>query len=509
MAFAPKPALRALFPPPTAQLPITHIWTVWTHLDRMDASCRKQMLSNGGVAVGWADAEMQTLDLGDQRRERRVVRMIEQFAASPGASIPKACGNPGDVKATYRALGSEKISAEEIRLAHARATVERVRGLKRAYLLQDTASVDFSTRPGIQGLGTLENRWLRGLLLHTGLLVSPAGVPLGILHQQTWARPEEELGKKHTRRERPIEEKESFRWLEMVDAAESLLPLDLEVWVVGDREADIFELLAMLRRPCMELVVRVTQDRRVESEDGKTLREAVERAPVLGKVKVALPRSRKRKKRNAKLEVQACSLEIEPPRHHRDREQYSPVPVNVVRVREKGTVPEGEEPVEWVILTTVPVQSLAQALEVVEAYAQRWKVERYHYVLKSGCRIEDLQLESADRIDRALAIYNVVAWRLLYMTYVARMEPDLPCTAVLEDDEWRALFLIGAARALPEQPPSVREAVRMIARLGGFLGRKSDGEPGVQALWTGLRRLMDFTLAFRRLQVLKRLVGNG
>jgi hypothetical protein len=459
--------------------------------------------------MGWAEEEMGALEVGDERRKRRVIRMVEQFAASPGASIPKACGNPADTKAAYRALGSEAISAEAIRHAHARATIERTRGLKRVLCLEDTASVDFSTRPGIEGLGTLENRWLRGLLLHTGLVVTPDGLPLGILHQQVWARPEEELGKKHTRRARPIEEKESFRWLEMVDTAESLLPLDLEVWVVGDREADIYELFAMERQARTNLVVRVSQDRRVESEHGKTLHEVAERAPVLGTAKIAVPRSRKRKKRKAKLEVQACSLKLEPPRHHLDREQYAPVPVHLVRVREKGTTPEGEEPIEWVILTTVPVQDLAQALEVVEAYAQRWKVERYHYVLKSGCRIEDLQLESADRIERALAIYNVVAWRLLYMTYVARIEPDLPCTAVLEEDEWRALFIIGAARTLPESPPSVREVVRMIAKLGGFLGRKSDGEPGVQALWTGLRRLMDFTLAFRRLHVWQGLVGNG
>lgn len=465
------------------------------------------MTSDAGEMVGWAEVEMQTLDLGDPRRNRRVVRMIEQFSANPGASIPKACGNLADAKASYRALASEEVRAEEIRRAHSQATVERTSGLKRALLLQDTSSVDFSTRPGIEGLGTLENRRLRGLLLHSGLVVTPEGLPLGILHQQVWTRPEAELGKKDTRRERPIEEKESFRWLEMVDAAESLLPQELEVWVIGDREADIYDLFAMLRRPMMELVVRVTQNRRVESEHGKTLHEAVERAPVLGKVKVAVPRSRKRKEREAELEVRVCSLELEPPLHHLDRKSCAAVPVSVVRVREIGTTPDGEEPVDWMIMTTLPVQSLAQALEIIEAYAQRWKVERYHYVLKSGCRIEDLQLESADRIERALAIYNVVAWRLLYMTYVARIEPDLPCTAVLEDDEWRALFIVGAARALPEKPPSVREAVRAIAKLGGFLGRKGDGEPGVQALWTGLRRLMDFTFAFRRLQGLDTTCG--
>lgn len=457
----------------------------------------------------WAEREMEMLDLGDPRRERRVIRILEQFAANPGASIPKACGTAADAKAAYRALSSEDISAEEIRRAHSRATVERTRGLKRVLVAQDTTSVDFSTRPKIEGLGPLEDARLRGMLVHTGLAMSVEGVPLGVLHQQVWSRREEELGKRHTRRERPIEEKESFRWLETVDACESLLPLDLEVWVIGDREADIYDLFEMARRPGLELVVRITHERRVESEAGSHLHEAVERAPVLGEMKVEVPRSRKRQAREATLEVQACTLKLAPPQHHPHRKELSAVPVSVVRVREIGTVPEGEEPIEWVIVTTVPVQNLAQAVEVVQAYAQRWKVERYHYVLKSGCRIEDLQLESADRIERALAIYNVVAWRLLYLTYVARIAPDLPCTAVLEEDEWQALFLVGAARALPQKIPAVREAVRMIAKLGGFLGRKSDGEPGVQSLWTGMRRLMDFTLAYRRLRPLQGVVGKG
>jgi hypothetical protein len=296
-----------------------------------------------------------------------------------------------------------------------------------------------------------------------------------------------------------------------VDAVESLLPKDLEVWVAGDREADLFELFAMQRRNDLHLVVRVAHDRKVESEEAPYLHEAVQRAPVLGEMEVAVPRSRKRKARTAKLRVQACTLKLVPPRNHLGREDLSPIPVSVVLVRETQTTPEGEEPVEWMLVTTVPVHTLARAVEVVEAYAQRWKVERYHYVLKSGCDIEKLQLESAERIDRALSIYNVVAWRLLYMTYVARIAPELPCTAVLEADEWKALFVVGSRRPrpLPEDAPTVREAVRMVAMLGGFQGRKGDGEPGVKLIWTGFRRLMDFTLALQRLRASPTLVGNG
>jgi len=459
------------------------------------------------MGTEWIETEMETLDLGDPRRNQRVKRMLAQFSANPEASIPKASGSHADMKAAYRALGSEEIPAELIRLAHARAAVQRMRELERVLVVQDTMALSFSTCPEIAGLGPVGKAGTHGLLVHSGLAVTPQGLPLGVVYQEVWAREEER--KRHTRRKRLVEEKESFRWLQTVDAVESLLPQNLEIWIAGDREADMFELFAMPRRAGLDLVVRAAHDRKVESTEAQYLHEAVEKAPVLGEMEVAVPRSRKRKERTAKLQVQACALNLVPPRNHLGREDLSQVPVSVVRVRETETTPEAEEPVEWMIITTVPISGLAGAVEVVEAYAQRWKVERYHYVLKSGCRIEKLQLERADRIERALSIYNVVAWRLLYMTYVARIAPELPCTAVLEEDEWKTLFVVGSNEPVPENAPAVHEAVRRVAMLGGFLGRKGDGDPGLQSIWTGFRRLMDFTLALQRLRVSPTLVGNG
>lgn len=461
------------------------------------------------MGTEWVEAEMEMLDLDDPRLNQRVIRMIGLFCANPAASIPKACGNAADTKAAYRALSSEAVSAEEIRLAHGRAASQRASVACRVNVASDTTELSFGRDAKIKGLGPIGRKGERGLLVHTALMTTQAGVPLGIIHQQVWSR-EDGKGKKQTRRSRLIEEKESFRWLETVDAVESLLPHHVEAWVSGDRESDIFELFAMPRRAGLELVVRATHDRKVQDTEFQYLHEAVEAAPLLGGMEVEVPRSRKREERTAKLSVYACAVTLEPPRHHLGRGDLSPVKVNVVRVVEQETVPEGEEPIEWMITTTVAVNSLADAMEVVAAYAQRWKVERYHYVLKSGCGVEKLQLESADRIERALAIYNVVAWRLLYMTYVARVAPELPCTAVLEEDEWKALYLVSTKgkHPLPKEPPTVREAVRKIAMLGGFLGRKGDGEPGVQSLWTGFRRLMDFTFALQ-LQRSPIPVGNG
>lgn len=462
------------------------------------------------MGAGWIEKEMETLELGDARRHVRVKRMIEQFSRNPGASIPNACGTWADTKAAYRALAAEGIAADEIRLSHARATVSRMAGMSRVLVVQDTTALSFNTSPATKGLGRLTKDGTHGLLVHSGLAITPEGLPLGIVRQHVWAREEEER-KRHTRRKRLVEEKESFRWLEMVDEVEALLPKDLEVWVAGDREADMFELFAMPRREGLHLVVRAAHDRKVECGEAEYLMEAVERAPVLGEMEVAVPRSRTRQARTAKLRVQGCALRLVPPRNHLGRADLAPISVNVVRVREADTVPNGEEPVEWMIITSVAVNSLEDAVAIVEAYAQRWKIERYHYVLKSGCGIEKLQLESADRIERALAIFTVVAWRLLYMTYVARLAPELPCTAVLDEEEYQTLYVVGSTqpKAVPRKPLTVGDAVRMIASLGGFLGRKGDGEPGIQVIWKGFRRLMDFTIATRRLRASLTNVGNG
>jgi hypothetical protein len=295
------------------------------------------------MGTEWVEREMEMLDLGDPRRNQRVKRMLAQFSANPEASIPKASGNQADTKAAYRALGSDEISAEAIRLAHARATVERMRGLPRLLVMQDTMALSFNTCPQTEGLGPLGKAGTHGLLVHSGLAVTPEGLPLGIVYQDVWAREEEER-KRQTRRKRLVEEKESFRWLETVDAVESLLPRDIEVWVAGDREADMFELLAMPRRDGLHLVVRAAHDRKVKSTEAQYLHEAAVKAPVLGEMEVAVPRSRKRKERTATLRVQACTLDLVPPRNHLGRGDLSSVPVSVVRVRETETTPAGEEP---------------------------------------------------------------------------------------------------------------------------------------------------------------------
>jgi hypothetical protein len=363
--------------------------------------------------------------------------------------------------------------------------------------VQDTTSLDYTCCPGTTGLGPLDSSLCRGLMVQSVLLLDEQGTPLGLIDQRVWAR-EEGAKKSESRRTRPPEEKESWRWRRAFDAVQKRIPPEIEVVGIADRESDIYFVLGMPRREGMHLLIRSAHDRRVESEHPR-LRAEVEAAPVLGTYTLDLERSRARKARSAQLEVRAAPVTLKKPRHGTNGEGVEgDVKVWAVLVREIGYVHKGESAVEWLLLATWPVQSLEAAVECAQMYAQRWKVERYHYVLKSGCQIEDLQLETADRLERALALYSVVAWRLLAMNYLARASPDAPCTVALEDDEWRVLMAMKGIRNL-RQPPTIREAVRRIAALGGFIGRKGDGEPEVKTLWWGWRRLCDFILAARAL----------
>lgn len=448
----------------------------------------------------WVEEELQTLQLGDERRERRCKQTLQTFWQKPTATIPEASGSEAETQAIYGFFQAETTDPAAIRRAHAEAVVKRIAKHAEVLVVHDTSELAFNTLQKAEGLGPLDGSHSRGLKMHTALVIDPDGVPQGLLHQEVWARDEAELGKRHTRRERAIEEKESWRWLRTVRMCEQRLPESVGAWIVGDREADIYELLAMPRRPGIELLIRAAHNRRVRGAgEAQYLWEAAEAAPVVGEIEVKLGRTRTRQEREAKLEVRLCrSLQILRPKPKQKRCAVEAVTVSIVLVREVGEVPSGQEPVEWLLVSTKPLESFEAARKCVEAYVERWKVERYHYTLKSGCQVEKLQLEHAERIERAVALYSIVAWRQLHLTYLARTSPDLPCTVALDEDEWRALHLIARpGKELPGQPPSLHEAVRQIAQLGGFLGRKGDGEPGVKVLWRGLRRLADFTLAYR------------
>jgi hypothetical protein len=465
-----------------------------------------------GPEPGWAAAELGAAALGDARRTRRLVRLAEAAAARPAASLPEACGDAAGAKAAYRlfdlaarAPGVDVPGA--IRAAHAAAAGARLAGEPLVLVAQDTTELDYSAQAATAGLGPIGNGGQRGLLLHSALAVTPDGVPRGLLAQQLWARPEAGPGRGR-RRQRAAADKESGKWLRALEQARAAAPGGTTLVHVGDREADVYDLfVAAAATPGTALLVRAAWDRRTSGPQGR-LRAELAAAPEAERRAVALPRADDRPGRAATLALRFATVALRPPKH-RAAEGLPAVAVDAVLVREVDA-PAGAEPVEWLLLTTVPVRSAADGWQRVDWYRLRWRVERYHLVLKSGCRVERLQLETAARLAAALALYATVASALLELTYRARAAPDAPAAALLAPDQWAVLWAARHPGAPAPPAPTLRQAVREVAGLGGFLGRRGDGEPGLTTLWRGLRRLHDLLHGYRLArQLLTEDVGNG
>jgi IS4 transposase len=328
------------------------------------------------------------------------------------------------------------------------------------------------------------------------LALSADGLPLGLLHQYVWMRPPEQRGKRKDRRHKETADKESQRWLDTEKAVAATLPPERTFVVIGDRESDFYDYLALTRRPGQHALVRAKGRRRIAGAD-ELLGVAVRGAPLAGRLQVRVPRKDGRPGRKATVEVRYGTFALLPPSTHPRRKQLSPLPVQAVSVVEVEA-PAGVKPLQWLLLTTLTVDSFEAAARVVAWYALRWRLERYHFVLKSGCRLEELQLETAERLRRALSLYALVACRLLHLTYLARQEPESSCKRVLSRDEWEVLWRHHfPGQPLPAAAPDLHTALGWVARLGGFLGRKHDGEPGVKVLWRGLRKLQAMVIGFR------------
>jgi hypothetical protein len=447
----------------------------------------------------WAEKELESLNLGDRRREKRLIKIVEDLANQPGESVPQACGDVAATTAAYDFWKSPYFQPDEIRLAHQTSTIKRIESHQIILGIQDTTNIDLTHHPKTRDIGYLDSATSFGLKVHSTLAASIDGVPLGILYQQVWTRDLENLGIAKKRHQRVIEEKESQRWLDAEQATHKLIKPEKIVVTVADSEADIFELFNQERPENFHLLIRVTHNRKVD-HNAKYLHEAINATLACGQLNVEVKRSPEQQSRIANLTIRFATLEIQVPSNHIRRKQLNPVKLQVILAREEEP-PEGVSPISWLLLTSLKIKNLSDAAQCVRWYTYRWLIERYHYALKSGCGIEKLQLETGRRIHMALATYSIVAWRLLWLTYEARIHPNTPCDTVLETHEWQALCVTFSQNPDPPKiPPSLREAVRMIAKLGGFLGRTRDGEPGVKTVWRGLKRLHDIAATWKLLK---------
>ena len=446
----------------------------------------------------WAEEEFGQAPLGDARLVERLVRVARDLYARPQAPLPQACGSRAKTKAAYRFFDHARVNLQQVLAAHYQSSAARVAREPVVLAVQDTTSLNYSTHPATEMLGPIgrEPGGAMGLWVHSTLAFNLAGTPLGLLDVQCWVRDAEEFGKKHQRYELPLEAKESVRWLRSLQALEQRQTACPQTRLigVGDREADIYELFVWAQaqpgRP--GLLVRAERQRLLTQAQGP-LWAHVESQAVAGHLEVKVPRRGNRAARVAVLEVRFAPVEMRPPKR---KAELPPVALWAVLAREVGA-PPGTEALEWMLLTTEPVVDFAGAVEKLRWYALRWGIEVFHRVLKSGCQIETRRLGQADRLEACLGIDLVVAWRIYHLTKLGRETPSVPATVYFEEHEWQALVAFVTRQPQPPQePPTLREAVRMVAGLGGFLGRQGDGEPGTETLWRGLQRLDDIAEAY-------------
>lgn len=452
---------------------------------------------HGGGEMSWTENEFAAIKLGDKRLDKRLCQIGERMSQNSTESLPAIFSGWHETKAAYRFFDNPKVTMNKILASHREATQRRMAIEKRVLLLQDTTELDYSGQCLKQGIGPLNSETHRGLLFHPLLAVTPERLSLGLVKTHWHAR--EKLGQAKRCEERGIEEKESHRWLLHYQEACALAVLmpQTQFIVVGDRESDISELYMEhakhLPTERAEWLVRSAQERNVITTQGTQQKlKAIESwSKPCGQWCFELPARQGEKARQVTQEIRVERVTLLKTQRRGTREELQPVEVSVVHAKELN-VPAGKKAIEWTLLTSIPVDNIHGAQEIIKWYLCRWEIEVYFKILKSGCRIEQLQLTKPDRYMPCLALYLVVAWYILFLSQISRTKPDDSCEKYFETRDWK-IILITNNKAIPETVPSIAVIVKLIARLGGYLHRNSDGPPGVKTIWLGLRKLREIS----------------
>lgn len=448
------------------------------------------------MPADWTEEEFGTVPLFDERLKQRLFTLAADFFAQPGELIPQVSnGSAAKTKAAYRFFKNSNVDMQSLLRPHIESTIERLRSHPVILAVQDTTTLSYTGHPpeGAGPINTSQNTAV-GLMLHDTMAFTPEGTPLGLLNVQCWARDPKQAGKKYRRHQLPIEEKESIKWLvgyRAVAEAQQLCS-NTTLISVGDREADLYELFQeAIQNPYgPKLLIRAerTRNRKVEQED---LWQRMKTEAVAGWLDVAVARRGSRPARTAKLQIRFAQVVLRPPA----RSKLGAVRIWAVYAREVGYSAKVKEPIDWMLLTTVKTESFEEACERLTWYSRRWGIEVYHRTIKSGCRIEDRRLDDAHSLEACLAIDLVVAWRIYSLTMVGREKPEMPCNQILNEQEWRVLSAWATGQTA-NTPPSAQQAMRWIGKIGGWLARGKEDNPGTTCMWRGLVRLANMVQGY-------------
>jgi hypothetical protein len=460
--------------------------------------------------AGWSEAEFKGLELGDTRLERRLRRVAEQLSAKLRTPIYGAAGDWAAAKAAYRFFDNAKVQAEKILAPHREQTLKRMGAEEVILVIQDSTYLNFGAGKKGDDLGPIgdSRSKAQGLILHHSLAVSVAGLPLGIVTQKVWARGRYQPQTEDQRWAKPIEEKESIRWLEALRETQHLVSSPTRVITVCDREADMYEFFQEASALNAPIVVRVALNRRLQEAEEKYLFDRMKVLAKVGQIELAVPQH-EHPDRTVVCEVRVGSVTLAPPDRKR-RSSLTPLTFAGIVVTEQHEPSEQHEPIEWKLLTNIPTTSFAEALVIIRYYRLRWQIEVLHRILKTGCHVEGCLLETKDRIVRYLVLCSIIAWRIFWLTHIARVAPDTPALSVIAKHELHVLRAVTKpASACKPHLSTAKEVVLAIARLGGFLNRKHDGPPGPTPIWRGWQLLQQLSLRFNNAATLRGFTTYG
>lgn len=449
--------------------------------------------------ANWCANELQGLDLGDARLNRRSQKILTARWKDPSATFGASFPKWAEAKGAYDLIEHEspQINMQTLLASHAETTLGRMAVEPVVLLPQDTTSLNYSGLLETTGLGVINHKGSRGLFLHSLLAYRPDGVPLGVLDAQSWGRPTSPPADKRTRNAKSIDEKESVRWLHslaVAGAAARRLP-NTQMVVLADREGDLYEMHdgVQIGPPNLHVVIRAQHDRNLDCH--QKLWKFMAAQPVAECRELNIPRHGSQRARTATVEIRWATITIQAPAVG-PKKGWPSLTMRAIWVHEPDP-PPGIEPLSWMLLTDLPITTAAEAWEKAEWYCRRWGIEEWHRALKSVCKSEQRKFETAEALQRTLAFDLIMAWRILALIKVGRTVPNAPATLIYTPEELEVLIRSQKKTSKPASELTLQEANRMTAKLGGWWGRRCDGEPGVERLARGMRRLQDMCIGFR------------
>lgn len=452
----------------------------------------------------WAQLNFGCCEFGDKRRTNRLVRVAEQAGHNPSASLPNQMENVDDLKAAYRLFDSATVTFEAVARPHWELTKQSAKG--RCLVLGDTTEISFRKNRQIEGLGPTGNGSGQGFLLHNALLVNAESQELiGVAGQTIHYRKKQRSKKKRENSSQMMKrERESEVWGKVIDQIGKPQNDEVEYIHVFDRGADNFEVYCRLLQNDGDWVIRASRMNRyvLDGQEQTQLRDYLPKLETLGRYTLSLRTRPQQPAREAELEVRVGRVKIPRPRHVspwvRSLEQ-PPIAINVIEVVEVNA-PKNVKPIQWVLFTSLPVKTLNDAWTVIGYYESRWLIEEYHKAIKTGCSTESRQLKAAGRWEAFIGLTSVLAVRLLQLKTIARNDPEVPAQRVVPR-VWLQMLKLSRKKLNRVHDMTVGQFYREVAKLGGFLGRKSDGDPGWITIWRGWEKLNTYVFVASKLNL--------